>query len=113
MRIDLRVKHGVETRRLAADLFADGLGCAAAEIFSRAPNGCGHRQMANPFAKAGKVLQLIQARADKGQGGSRQRAARSYLATTRRMARPHGSQITARNPAVAMPWTMSSGAPAA
>ena len=30
MRIDLRVKHGVETRRLAADLFADGLGCAAA-----------------------------------------------------------------------------------
>ena len=30
MRIDLRVKHGVETRRLAADLFAGGLGCAAA-----------------------------------------------------------------------------------
>ena len=51
MRIDLRVKHGVETRRLAADLFADGLGCAAAEIFSRAPNGCGHRQMANPICK--------------------------------------------------------------
>lgn len=69
MRIDLRVKHGVETRRLAADLFADGLGCAAA----------------------------------KGRGSSRQRAARSYLATTRRVARPHGSQITARNPAVAMP----------
>mgnify|MGYP000142907755 CR=1 FL=1 len=54
MRTDLRVKHGVETRRLAADLFADGLGCAAAEIFSRTPNGCGHRQMANPFAKVGK-----------------------------------------------------------
>ena len=30
MCINLRVKHGVETRRLAADLFADGLGCAAA-----------------------------------------------------------------------------------
>ncbi len=30
MRIDLRVKHGVETRRLAAELFADGLGYAAA-----------------------------------------------------------------------------------
>ena len=31
MRIDLRVKHDVETRRLAAELFADGLGYAAAE----------------------------------------------------------------------------------
>ena len=30
MRIDLRVKHDVETRRLAAELFADGLGYAAA-----------------------------------------------------------------------------------
>ena len=30
MRIDLRVKHDVETRRLAAELFADGLGRAAA-----------------------------------------------------------------------------------
>ena len=29
MRVDLRVKHDVETRRLAAALFADGLGCAA------------------------------------------------------------------------------------
>ena len=30
MRIDFRVKHDVETRRLAAELFADGLGRAAA-----------------------------------------------------------------------------------
>ena len=30
MRIDLRVKHDIETRRLAAELFADGLGYAAA-----------------------------------------------------------------------------------
>ena len=30
MRVDLRVKHDVETRRLAAELFADGLGYAAA-----------------------------------------------------------------------------------
>ena len=30
MRIDFRVKHDVETRRLAAELFADGLGHAAA-----------------------------------------------------------------------------------
>ena len=30
MRVDLRVKHDVETRRLAAELFADGLGRAAA-----------------------------------------------------------------------------------
>ena len=29
MRIDFRVKHDVETRRLAAELFADGLGRAA------------------------------------------------------------------------------------
>ena len=29
MRVDLRVKHDVETRRLAAALFANGLGCAA------------------------------------------------------------------------------------
>ena len=30
MRIDFRVKHDVEARRLAAELFADGLGRAAA-----------------------------------------------------------------------------------
>ena len=30
MRVDLRVKHDIETRRLAAELFADGLGYAAA-----------------------------------------------------------------------------------
>ena len=30
MRIDFRVKHDAETRRLAAELFADGLGRAAA-----------------------------------------------------------------------------------
>ena len=30
MRVDLRVKHDAETRRLAAELFADGLGRAAA-----------------------------------------------------------------------------------
>ena len=38
---------------------------------------------------------------------------RSHLRTTRRMARPHGSQMAARNAAVATPWTQSSGKPAA
>ena len=125
MRIDLRVKHGVETRRLVADLFADVLGCAGGRKKAvRSESGrekmaadiprVRKRGAADHGRQAGQVdLQLIQARAAKGRESSRQRAARSYLATTRRMARPPGSQITARNPAVAMPWTMSSGAPAA
>ena len=50
MRVDLRVKHDVETRRLAAALFADGLGCAAVA-----------KKLSVPKAAVGKWQQIYRA----------------------------------------------------
>ena len=50
MRVDLRVKHDVETRRLAAALIADGLGCAAVA-----------KKLSVPEAAVGKWRQIYRA----------------------------------------------------
>ena len=50
MRVDLRVKHDVETRRLAAALFANGLGCAAVA-----------KKLSVPKAAVGKWQQIYRA----------------------------------------------------
>lgn len=49
------------------------------------------------------------ARAGRRRGQAPERTHRSYLATTRRIARPQGSQIAARKTAVAAPCVTSSG----
>lgn len=53
MRIDFRVKHDVETRRLAAELFADGLGRAAAAK-KAVRSGSGREKMAADIPRVRK-----------------------------------------------------------